>query len=72
MITVLSSESTPARLAAAQAWEHKTNRTLLGAGCVSIWDMIVQTYVCVLYCSPCAPLMDPWLGELEGTSLAIS
>ena len=31
-----------------------------------------KTYVCVLYCSPCAPLMAPWLGELEGTSLAIA
>ena len=31
----------------------------------------LNTYVCVLYCSPCAPLMAPWLVELEGTSLAI-
>ena len=43
----------------------------LSARCASISDMIVQAYVCVLYCSPCAPLMAPWLGELEGTSLAI-
>ena len=32
----------------------------------------LKTYVCILYCSPCAPLMAPWLGELEGTSLAIA
>ena len=32
----------------------------------------LKTYVCILYCSPCAPLMTPWLGELEGTSLAIA
>ena len=32
----------------------------------------LKMYVCVLYCSPCAPLMPPWLGELEGTSLAIA
>ena len=31
-----------------------------------------KTYVCVLYCSPGAPLVDLWLGELEGTSLAIA
>ena len=35
-------------------------------------DCAAKTYVCVLYCSPCAPLMAPWLGELEGTSLAIA
>ena len=32
----------------------------------------LKMYVCVLYCSPCAPLMAPWLGELEGTSLSIA
>ena len=32
----------------------------------------LKTYVCVLYCSPCAPLMAPWLGQLEGTSMAIA
>ena len=31
-----------------------------------------KTYVCVLYCSPGAPLVDLWLEELEGTSLAIA
>ena len=32
----------------------------------------LKTYVCILYCTPCAPLMAPWLGELEGTFLAIA
>ena len=27
----------------------------------------LKTYVCVLYCFPCTPLMAPWLGELEGS-----
>ena len=28
--------------------------------------------VCVLHGSPCAPLVYPWLGEVEGTSLAMT
>ena len=32
----------------------------------------LKAYVCVLYDSPCAPLLLPWLGEVEGTSLAMS
>ena len=32
----------------------------------------LKAYVCVLYDSPCAPLLFPWLGEVEGTSLAMS
>ena len=28
--------------------------------------------VCVLYDSPCDPLLLPWLGEVEGTSMAMS
>ena len=27
--------------------------------------------VCLLYGSPCAPLLLPWLGEVQGTSLAM-
>ena len=30
-----------------------------------------RRYVCVLYGSLCAPLLLPWLGEVEETSLAI-
>ena len=49
---------------AAQSWQ---------ARCVSIWHMILQKrMVCVLYGFPRAPLRTPWLGELEGTSLAIA
>ena len=29
-------------------------------------------YVCLLYASLCAPLLLPWLGEVEGISLAIA
>ena len=39
------------------------------------YDMILRLYtytVCVLDGSPDAPLLVPWLGELEGTSLAIA
>ena len=32
----------------------------------------LKVYVCVLYDSLCAPLLLPWLGEVEGTSLAMS
>ena len=32
----------------------------------------LKAYVCVLYGSPCAPLLLPWLGEVEGTSLAMT
>ena len=32
----------------------------------------LKAYVCVLYASPCAPLLLPWLGEVDGTSLAMS
>ena len=32
----------------------------------------LKRYVCVLYGSPCAPLLLPWLGEVEGTSQAIA
>ena len=31
----------------------------------------LKAYVCILYASPCAPLLVLWLGEVEGTSLAI-
>ena len=31
----------------------------------------LKTYVCVLYDSPCALLLLPWLGEVDGTSLAM-
>ena len=31
----------------------------------------LKAYVCVLYDSLCAPLLLPWLGEVEGTSLAM-
>ena len=31
-----------------------------------------KAYVCILYVSPCAPLLLPWLGEVEGTSLPMS
>ena len=31
----------------------------------------LKAYVCVLYDSHCAPLLLPWLGEVEGTSLAM-
>ena len=52
---------------------QKTNRqTTVGSLCEYIGHDCLKTYVCVLYCSPCAPLMAPWLGELEGTSLAIA
>ena len=32
----------------------------------------LKAYVCVLYDYLCAPLLLPWLGEVEGTSLAMS
>ena len=32
----------------------------------------LKAYVCVLYDSPCAQLLLPWLGEVEGTSLTMS
>ena len=32
----------------------------------------LKAYVCVLHDSPCAPLLLPWLEEVEGTSLAMS
>ena len=32
----------------------------------------LKAYVCVLHDSPCAPLLLPWLGEVEGTSLAMT
>ena len=31
-----------------------------------------RSYVCVLYGSPCAPLLIPWLGKVQGTSLAMT
>ena len=31
----------------------------------------LKAYVCVLHDSLCAPLLLPWLGEVEGTSLAM-
>ena len=31
-----------------------------------------RSYVCILYCPQRAPLLLPWLGEVEGTSLAMS
>ena len=33
-------------------------------------EKCTYVYVCVLYGSPCAPLLLPWLGEVEGASLA--
>ena len=33
---------------------------------------VEKAYVCILYDSQCAPLLLPWLGEVEGTSLAIA
>ena len=44
----------------------------LGSLCESFGHECTKTYVCVLYCSSCVPLLAPWLGELEGTSLAIA
>ena len=32
----------------------------------------LKAYVCILYASPCAPLLVLWLGEVEGTSLAMT
>ena len=32
----------------------------------------LKAYVCILYASPCAPLLILWPGEVEGTSLAIA
>ena len=32
----------------------------------------LKAYVCILYASPCAPLLVPWPGEVEGTSLAMA
>ena len=29
-------------------------------------------YICILYASPCAPLLVLWPGEVEGTSLAMA
>ena len=32
----------------------------------------LKAYVCILYASPCAPLLVLWPGEVEGTSLAMA
>ena len=32
---------------------------------------LFKPHVCVLHGSPCAPLVYPWLGEVEGASLAM-
>ena len=46
------------------------------ARCVSSMHMNVEkptsVCVCLLYGSLCAPLLLPWPGELEGTSLAMA
>ena len=31
-----------------------------------------KRYVCLKYGSPCAPVLLPWLGEVQGTSLAMT
>ena len=49
-----------------------TSRLVVGSLREYMGHDCAKTYVCVLYCSPCAPLLAPWLGELEGTSLAIA
>ena len=40
-----------------------------GSLCEYMVHECAKTYVCVLYGSPRAPLLAPWLGELERTSL---
>ena len=42
---------------------------LQGSLCEYMVHECAKTYVCVLYGSPRAPLLAPWLGELERTSL---
>ena len=32
----------------------------------------LKAYVCILYASPCAPLLVLWPGEVDGTSLAMA
>ena len=32
----------------------------------------LKAYVCILYASPCAPLLVLWPGEVEGTSVAMA
>ena len=32
----------------------------------------LKAYICILYASPCAPLLVLWPGEVEGTSLAMA
>ena len=53
-----------------------TRRSALSSGVGALHEYMaherLKAYVCVLYDSPCAPLLLPWLGEVEGTSLAMS
>ena len=38
----------------------------------SLLHECLKAYVCILYASPCAPLLVLWPGEVEGTSLAMA
>ena len=63
-------------------WDHQHASVLGGPRCVtvslcgSLCEYMVhdslKAYVCILYASPCAPLLVLWPGEVEGTSLAMA
>ena len=46
-------------------------RSAVGALHESLLHECLKASVCVLHDSLCAPLLLPWLGEVEGTSLAM-
>ena len=50
------------------------NRALLYTGVLheSLAHDCLKAYVCILYASPCAPLLVLWPGEVERTSLAMA
>ena len=45
--------------------------SLPGPTTLCVCGQRLKANVCVLYDSLCAPLLLPWLGEVEGTSLAM-
>ena len=54
-------------------WPHgKAFRGPSGSLHESLSHECLKAYVCILYASPCAPLLVLWPGEVEGTSLAMA
>ena len=49
-----------------------TRATRLTRGHGPLYEEGLKAYVCILYASPSAPLLVPWPGEVEGTSLAMA